>query len=164
MIFKTQRDRVTVQIKSKDICQGEPNVVITEHLRKLYGNVCGKHGFAIKPSIHLLDRTLGKLVSVDSVSCIEYDVTYKMDAIYPATEDEYECVIENQTKMGLIAYLDYSPDDEPVSLKTSPILFIIPKQLGGDMEAKLGQKLKVSVLDSRIKYQSRQIQSVAKIV
>lgn len=163
-MIKQQRDQVTVQIKSKDICQGVPNVVITEHLRNLYGDVCGKYGYAIKSTIHLLNRNVGKLVTVDSVSCIEYNVVYKMDVIYPSPDDEFDCIVENKTKMGIIAYLDYSLNDSPVSLETSPILFIIPNQLGGDTSVQSGQKLKVSVLDSRIKYQSKQIQSVAKIV
>ena len=163
-MIKQQRDQVTVQIKSKDICQGDPNVVITEHLRNLYGDVCGKYGYVIKSTIHLLNRNVGKLVTVDSVSCIEYNVVYKMDVIYPSPDDEFDCVVENKTKMGIIAYLDYSLNDSPVSLETSPILFIIPNQLGGDASVQSGQKLKVSVLDSRIKYQSKQIQSVAKIV
>jgi hypothetical protein len=161
-ILKTQSERGVIHIKCRDLYKQDIDRTITDHLQKRYGDVCGKNGYVIGSSIQLIDRTIGKLVSIDTESCIEYRVTYKMQAIYPSPEDKYDCIIENNTKMGLIAYLDYSQNDEQVTLKNSPILFIIPVDFGGS-GLTVGDKATVSVLDSRIKFQSRQIQCVAKI-
>lgn len=85
-----------------------------------------------------------------------------MDAIYPSPEETYDCIVESNTKMGLIGYLDYKVGKEIVTLKNSPILFIIPVDFGG-VDKTTGDKIKVTVLDRRIKFQSRQIQCVAKM-
>lgn len=161
--MKHQCERGIIHIRCKDIYKEDIGATIVAHLRKLYGDVCGKNGFTIGDSIQLVERSMGKLVTIDSQSCVEYRVTYEMDTIYPTPEDVYDCIVDNHTKMGLIAYMDHSLDEDPPSLKNSPILFIIPTDFGGVGKSK-GDKLKVQVLDSRIKFQARQIQSVAKIV
>jgi hypothetical protein len=161
--MKHQSERGIIHIRCKDIYQKNIDATIVNHLRKLYGDVCGKNGFTIGDSIQLIERSLGKLVTIDSQSCVEYHVTYEMDAIFPTPEDTYDCIVDSHTKMGLIAYLDHSLGDDPPALKDSPILFIIPVDFGGTGKSK-GDKIKVQVLDSRIKFQARQIQSVAKMV
>ena len=79
-----------------------------------------------------------------------------------------ECKIENITKMGILGFLDWSEEsqgeqEEPVSLKTSPIIFIIPEQFLEDMPDNMkspGKTIEIVVLDCRIKYRSTQIQVV----
>ena len=161
-LLKHQSERGVIHIKCKDIYKQDVDTTIVNHLRRLYGDVCGKNGFTIGNTIQLIERSLGKLVTVDSQSCVEYNVSYEMDAIYPSPEDTYDCIVESRTKMGLIGFLDYSVNEDPPSLQNSPILFIIPVDFGGEGKSQ-GDKVKVQVLDSRIKFQARQIQSVAKM-
>jgi hypothetical protein len=162
-ILKHQSERNVVHIKCKEIYKQDADATIVNHIRKMYGNVCGQNGFSLRDSIQMIERSMGKLVTIDSQSCVEYNVAYEMDTIYPSPEDKYDCIVESQTKMGLIGYLDYSVSDDPPSLQNSPILFIIPVDFGG-ADKSPGDKIKVEVLDSRVKFQARQIQCVAKMI
>ena len=93
-----------------------------------------------------------------------------MKTIYPSKHDEYECIIDSISKMGIIGYLDYNTEEEEeeINIKNSPLLIIIPleyikkdKQID---DYHINDKIVVSVLDSRVKYKSNQIQVVAEIV
>ena len=62
--------------------------------------------------------------------------------------------------MGIVAYLDYKSTE---SIKESPILFIIPKQFVEDKLIETlnkGDEIKIKVIDTRIKFQSNQIQVI----
>ena len=68
--------------------------------------------------------------------------------------------------MGLIGYLE-TVQDKKYTIKNTPIIFIIPKEylsdnLNDTFQAK--QKIKIEVLEARIKYKSSQIQVVGKLV
>ena len=143
--------------------------LITYHLKNLFEGVCGKEGYVVKNSIFVVQRSIGKIVTIDSKSKIQYDVTYKLKTIHPSKDDEYECIIDSISKMGIIGYLDYNTEEEEeINIKNSPLLIIIPleyikkdKQID---DYHINDKIVVSVLDSRIKYKSNQIQVVAEIV
>ena len=161
-LLKTQSERIVLQIPCRDIYKADVEETVLRHLRNIYGDACGKNGFVLANSIQLNERSLGKLVSVDSKSCIEYEVSYTCSTIYPSPDDIFDCIVESNTKMGLIAYLDHNVTEEEPCLQNSPILFIVPVDFGG-VDKQAGDKIKVSVMDSRIKFQSKQIQSVAKM-
>ena len=144
--------------------------LITYHLKNLFEGVCGKEGYVVKNSIFVVQRSIGKIVTIDSKSKIQYDVTYKLKTIHPSKDDEYECIIYSISKMGIIGYLDYNTEEEEeeINIKNSPLLIIIPleyikkdKQID---DYHINDKIVVSVLDSRVKYKSNQIQVVAEIV
>ena len=144
--------------------------LITYHLKNLFEGVCGKEGYVVKNSIFVVQRSIGKIVTIDSKSKIQYDVTYKLKTIHPSKDDEYECIIDSISKMGIIGYLDYNTEEEEeeINIKNSPLLIIIPleyikkdKQID---DYHINDKIVVSVLDSRVKYKSNQIQVVAEIV
>ena len=124
----------------------------------------------VKNSIFVVQRSIGKIVTIDSKSNIQYDVTYKLRTIHPCKGDEYECIIDSISKMGIIGYLNYNSDDEEeeINIKNSPLLIIIPldyiKEGNKLNDYEINDKLIVSVLDLRIKYKAEQIQVVAKIV
>jgi hypothetical protein len=155
--------------KSKNI-----DGLITFHLKNLFEGMCGKEGYVVKNSIFVVQRSIGKIVTIDSKSNVQYDVTYKLRTIYPSKDDEYECIIDSISKMGIIGYLDYNIDDgdgdeeEKINIKNSPLLIIIPLDYikEGDTlnDYEINDKIIVSVLDLRIKYKAEQIQVVAKIV
>jgi len=143
--------------------------LITHHLKNLFEGMCGKEGYVVKKSIFVVQRSIGKIVTIDSKSNVQYDVTYKLKTIYPSKQDEYECIIDSISKMGIIGYLDYHTDEEEeINIQNSPLLIIIPLDYikEGDTLTDYGinDKVTVSVLDLRIKYKAEQIQVVAKIV
>ena len=144
--------------------------LITYHLKNLFEGVCGKEGYVVKNSIFVVQRSIGKIVTIDSKSKIQYDVTYKLKTIHPSKDDEYECIIDSISKMGIIGYLDYNTEEEEeeINIKNSPLLIIIPLEyIKEDKEIDdyhINDKIVVSVLDSRIKYKSKQIQVVGEIV
>ena len=89
--------------------------------------------------------------------------------IRPETDDIIECYIDNINKMGVIAYIklkdlvkDYKGENV---LKDSPLIIIVPLQLIDDIdELNIGQKIKVKVNASRLKFNAKQIQVVGEIV
>ena len=88
-----------------------------------------------------------------------------MDSIYPCKGDIYEAVVDSITKMGLISYLKLE-SDKFNSVKESPVLIIVPQMyLDKDLDSYVkNQKIKIEVLDKRVKYRAKQIKVVGKIV
>ena len=147
-------------LKSKNI-----DGLLKYQMKKQYENKCSKNGYVIKDSLDIIQRSVGKLVSINNESYIQYEVNYKIKSILPCKEDIYECIIDSITRMGIIAYLNYKATEDS-EIKNSPLLIIIPKEYFTDgsqiSDYNIGQKIKVSVLDSRIKYMSKQIQVIGK--
>jgi hypothetical protein len=66
--------------------------------------------------------------------------------------------------MGIIGYLK---DKDDVTIENSPFIVIVPREYfkdGSIDEYDTNSKLKVEIVDSRIKYMSKNIQVVAKPV
>jgi len=156
----------TIHIPSKDIYRTKDiDGLIKFTLKKQIENVCGKYGYVLENSVSIIKRSVGKIVTHNGVSNIEYNITYKMDSIYPCKGDIYEAVVDSITKMGLISYLKFE-SDKFNSVKDSPVLIIVPQlYLDKELESySKGQKIKIEVLDKRIKYRAKQIQVVGKII
>lgn len=146
-------------------CSESKNIdgLIKHKLKKENEKLCNKHGYVIEDSLKIINRSVGKIVIHDSISMIEYNISLKMDVIYPCEKDIYICKIDNITKMGVIGYL--SNDKNNYTLENSPILFIIPSEYIDDIELlKNDMKINIEVLKSRIKYKSNQIQVVGKLL
>ena len=146
-------------------CSKNKNIdgLIKYKLKNENENLCNKHGYVIKDSIKIMNRSVGKLVTHDNKSMIEYNISLKMNVIYPCEKDIYTCKIDNITKMGLIGYLD--DKDNTYNIENSPILFIIPTEYIEDIEIlKKDMNIEIIVLQSRIKYKSKQIQVVGKMI
>jgi len=157
---KEQLLTTTIQLHSRDISKTQ-NIdgLLKYKLRNDYENVCNKHGYVLKDSVQIKNRSVGKLVNHDE-SMVEYQLTIKINVIYPCEKDIFTCKIDNITKMGAIGCLagDYT-------IENSPIIFIIPTQYIDDIDSLAkGTEKKVEVLQSRIKYKAKQIQVVGKIV
>ena len=133
-------------------------------LRSLQNNLegkCDNYGYIMKDTISLLNKSAGKILTIDRSSKIEYDVTYGFKSILPSPGDSYTCKIDSISKMGIIAYVKESD-----SLKESPLIIIVPQPFldedsSGSYE--VGDTIQVVVVDSRIKYKNTQIQVVRKI-
>jgi len=159
---KDQLLTTTILLRSKDI-SGTKNIdgLLKHKLKSEYENVCNKHGYVVKDSLQITNRSIGKLVNHNNESMIEYQITIKTGVIYPCEKDIFTCKIDNITKMGVIGYLSSGDYD----IETSPIIFIIPNEYIDDMVGlSKGKNINVTVLQRRIKYKSRQIQVVGKIL
>ena len=164
--FAQELKNTTIHIPSKDIYRTKDiDGLIKFTLKKQIENVCGKYGYVLEDSVSIVKRSIGKIVSQGGKSNIEYNLTYKMNTILPCKGDIYEAVIDSITKMGLISYLKLE-DEKFHSVKESPVLIIIPQMyLDKELEKySKNQKIKIEVLDKRIKYRAKQIQVVGKII
>ena|SRR6056300_77388 len=165
-IYKEELKTTTIHIPSKDIYRTKDiDGLIKFTLKKQIENVCGKYGYVLEDSVSIVKRSIGKIVTHNSISNIEYNITYKMNSIYPCKGDVYEAVVDSITKMGLISYLKLE-SDKFNSVKDSPVLIIVPQMyLDKDLDSYVkNQMIKIEVLDKRVKYRAKQIQVVGKIV
>ena len=162
---KEQLLTITIQINASDIYRTK-NIdgLIKYKLKEQLEGVCGKYGYVIKDSISIINRSIGKAITHNEQSKIEYNLTYKMNVILPCTSEIFTCKIDSITKMGIIAYMKID-DDINNTIKGSPILFIVPQEyIEGDIDMyKKDQIINIEVLQKRIKYRTKQIQVVGKI-
>ena len=151
----------SIHLDARDISKTKNIDGLIKHKLKKYNEKsCNKYGYVIKDSIQIKGRSIGKIVN-HNASMIEYNITLKVDVIYPCEKDIFNVTIDNITKMGIIGYLS----DEDFTIESSPILFIIPIEYIEDIElVKKDMNIQVEVLQSRIKYKSKQIQVVGKLV
>jgi DNA-directed RNA polymerase subunit E'/Rpb7 len=165
-ISKPELKNTTIHVPSKDIYRTKDiDGLIKFNLKKQIENVCGKYGYVLENSVSVVKRSIGKIVTHAGVSNIEYNITYKMDTILPCKGDVYEAIVDSITKMGIISYLKME-SSKFNSVKESPLLIIVPQiYLDKELDSySKGQKIKVEVLDKRVKYRAKQIQVVGKIV
>jgi len=159
-MFDEQILTKTIQIDCKEINKTKNiDSIILERL-KIFENKCTKEGYIMKDSIELIQRSIGKIINFDKKSMIEYNVNYKIKSILPKINDKYDCIINNISKMGLLCYVKF----ENSEIVDSPLLIIIPKEYCEIDKHKIGDKIKVEILDFRIKYMNTQIQLIGKIV
>ena len=82
-----------------------------------------------------------------------------MEYLNPLKDDILECVVSNTTKMGCIAYIQ--TEGEEYDVKTSPLLIIIPRDYLKE-EYKINERISVEVITSKVKYNAKQVQVIAK--
>ena len=158
----TQETEKSIHIPVTALTGGDINSIIVRYMKHSVEGICDNFGYIEKGSLELLSKSMGKIRTVDGESVIEYRVTYRFESLYPSPGDIYVCTIESITKMGLVCYLKAAE-----SLDTSPMIIIVPQVFMGDKELSgfsVGDTCKVEIMETRIKYKNRQIQSVAKIV
>ena len=160
---KEQLLTTTIQINASDIYRTK-NIdgLIQYRLKEQLEGVCGKYGYVIHDSVSIVNRSIGKAITHNEQSKIEYNLTYKMKVILPCESEIFTCKIDNITKMGIIAYMKMKDDN---SIKDSPILFIVPQEyIEDDIDLYTkDQIINIEVLQKRIKYRTKQIQVVGKI-
>ena len=120
-------------------------------------NKCHNNGYVVEGTTNIIQRSIGKIYSVNNQNYIQFEVNYTVKLIMPNKDDIFECKVDNITHMGIVAYLDYNDK----TVKDSPILFIIPKEFVNDkININKNDKIKIKVLDTRIKFKSEQIQVI----
>ena len=152
----------TINLQANRI-RGDINQLILFNLKKKYEGVCNKGGYVMKDSIELVNRSIGQVDTIDNESLIIYHITYKADIISPAKGNKLQCFVDSRNKLGVIGYLKHAED---ITIKDSPLLIIVPDEYFEDESVSeainIGDTIEVQIESYRIKFQSKQIQVVAK--
>ena len=153
----------SINVEIKNI-KGDINQILYKLLKKKYEGVCNKDGYVEKDSLQIVNRSIGEVKTINNTSYIVYNITYKANIYSPVKETKLDIYVNSITKMGIVGYLK---DKEDETIETSPFIVIVPREYfnDGDIDSiSLNDKLKVEIIDSRIKYMSKNIQIVAKPV
>jgi len=155
--------KTTLSIPSKDIC-GNLDNIIKQKLNELLEGYCYNEGYVIKDSINIIQRNIGMIKTQNNKSTVNYLINYTADIICPSEGDIYDVHINNINKMGIISYFKIKDSD---THESSPLIIMIPKEYMEESilnieDLHIGQKLKVVVIGSRIKFRSDKIQIIAK--
>ena len=152
------------EINIKDINQILRNKLIEKKEGKCYNN-----GYIIRGSINIINKTLGKLVNLDSENKLLYNIKYSANILNPSKDEIIDCYIDNINKMGIIAYIKFkdiiSGNKDNNTLQESPLIIIIPYQTVENIdEMNIGKKIKVKINAIRIKFNTDKIQIVGEII
>jgi len=166
MYISNQIFNNNISLYPSDLNKDIDNIILHK-LKNIYEGYCKDNCFILNNSIKLINKSLGKIETHENKNVIKYDVKYSCDIISPSIGDNLEIVVNTITKMGIIGYIKiddkYSKSDKP--FENSPLIIIVPKDEIDNMnDINIGQKLKVEILNYRIKFRNEQIQVVCKIV
>ena len=153
-----------IHIDFKDINNKDINTKIYSLLKSKVENKCYKSGFILKNSVKPINKSLGKLVNLDSNNLLEYKIKYMVKIIKPTIDDIIECYISEKNKLGILAYIKYKDiidNGENNGISDSPLLIIIPNETIQNPERyNIGSKIRISVLATRSKINSDKVQVI----
>lgn len=150
-----------IHVNSRDIRSTIGNAIESK-LKKDMEGLCCEDGYIIKDSIKIIERSIGKVISINNDSKIKYNIKYSCSIITPSNGMKIDCYINSVSKMGAVAFIKYN---NLSTFKESPLLIIIPKNYFEDIDSiEINKKYKVEILATRLKYKSEQIHIVAKLV
>ena len=157
-----------VNITNRDLNTTDINNEIYNKLIEKIENKCYNNGFIIKDSIELVNKTLGKIININSNNYISYNVRFKAKLIQPGIDDIIDCYIDNINKMGFISYIKFKDIlgnyEDNNSLKDSPLIIIIPLQTIENPENyNVGQRISIKTNAIRLKFNANKIQIVGTI-
>lgn len=163
--IKEQILSITIEIAQKELSKTK-NIdgLLLYKLKRRLEKKCGECGYVLENSLSIVNRTHGKIRSVDNRSVLQYDINYKVKTINPFKDERYTCIVDSITKMGFISYLRLNEED---TIKETPLLVIIPKDYIPDNlfeKVQKGAEINVKILDSRMKHLSENIQSVGTMI
>lgn len=159
----TQLLTTFINIEARNI-KGNINELLFKYLKKKYEGVCNTDGYVKKNSLEIVNRSIGEVKTINSVSYVVYNITYKAIILSPIKGVQLNIVIDSITKMGIIGYLK---EDDSDTIENSPFIVIIPGEYfeeGYSEKYKINDTLNIIIEASRIKYLSKHIQVVGKPV
>ena len=141
------------------------NGLLTSEIQNRCGNTCNENGYIFKDSITLLNRSTGEISAISNKSSISYLVKYSADIITPSKNEKYDCMIEEISKMGILAFI--KDDLKYNTINDSPLLIIIPLPLLQSQNISIddynkGDKINIIVEAVRIKYNNKTIQIIGR--
>lgn len=160
---------ITININIKDINKNINEIIHNKIKNKIEG-VCIDSGYVIKDSINIVNKSIGKVISINNKSFIEYNIKYDARLLSPKKDNIINCYIDNINKLGIIAYIklseivDIDENNIDTDLDSSPFIIIIPeKEIKDITKYNVGDNIDIMVIATRIKYQSDKIQIIGKI-
>jgi|TARA_B110000285_G_scaffold231387_1_gene300010 DNA-directed RNA polymerase subunit E'/Rpb7 len=134
---------------------------------KLKENVEGRSyedGYIIEDSVRIIQRSMGKIVTNGKKSEIKYLIKYKAKVVSPSENDEINIIISSINKLGIIGYIRLNEGD---TSEESPMLIMVPKEYFNEStrnfnDLTVGQKMDVVTVGVRSKFNSSNIQVIAK--
>lgn len=152
----------TIHINPKDLNVKNINGLILVKIKQLRENKCNSVGYILQDSVKFINKTMGKISTINISSKIVYNVRYECDVLNPSIGDEIECYINDISKMGIIAYIKM-PNSENL-FQNSPLIIVIPLEHVKHIEKyNKNDKINVIILATRIKFNSNKIQIIGKI-
>ncbi len=155
-------------IKTKEIHVNSSDIrstigdAIESKLKKDMEGLCCEDGYIIKDSIKIIERSIGRIISINNQSKVTYNIKYSCSIITPSNGMKIDCYINSVSKMGAVAYIKYN---NLSTFKESPLLIIIPKIYYENIDTiEINKKYKIEIVATRLKYKSQQIHIVAKLV
>tara|TARA_B100000674_G_scaffold333150_1_gene278234 strand:+ start:9910 stop:10419 length:510 start_codon:yes stop_codon:yes gene_type:complete len=140
--------------------------ILTSEIQNKYGNTCNENGYIFKDTIRLLNRSVGQISAISNKSSISYSVKYSADIITPSKNEKYNCIIEEISKMGILAFI--KDGIKYNTINDSPLLIIIPLPILQNQDLSIdnyskGDNINILVEAVRVKYNNNQIQVIGKI-
>ena len=159
----------TIYINPKNLNIKNINGLILIKLKQLRENKCNSNGIILEKSIKFINKTIGKISSIDTSSKVIYNIRYECDILNPTIGDEIDCYINNISKMGIIAYIKNEDIiknyKENSTFENSLLIIIIPiNDIINIDKFKINEKIKIEVVASRIKFNANKIQIIGRII
>ena len=152
----------TIHLNPKDLNVKNINGLILVKIKQLRENKCNSVGYILKNSVNFINKTIGKISTIDTYSKIVYNVRYECEVLNPSIGDDIECYINDISKMGIIAYIKL-PNSEKL-FQNSPLIIVIPLEHIKHIDKyNINDEINIKVIASRIKFNSNKIQIIGKI-
>lgn len=154
----------TLVLDPKDLSNDIDNIIRI----KLKENLEGKSyedGYIIRDSIRIIQRSIGKIVTNGKKSEIKYTIKYKAQCVSPSENDEIDITISSINKLGVIGFVKLNESD---TSEDSPLLVMVPKEyfvegtITNFNDLTVGQKINVITIGARTKFNSKNIQVIAR--
>jgi DNA-directed RNA polymerase subunit E'/Rpb7 len=135
---------------------------------KLKESIEGKsyeEGYIIKDSVRIIQRSIGHIVTNNKQSEIKYIIKYKATVVSPSENDELNITVNNVNKMGVLGFIKLKPSDD---IEGSPLIVMVPKEYFDENasfnfnDINVGQQLDVIVVGARVKFNTKNIQVIAR--
>jgi len=142
------------------------DIIIRNRLKEQVEGICFEDGYVIPDSVKIIKRKLGKVVTTNNKSGIVYNIEYKAKVICPSEGDIIDIYVNNVNKMGVIGYIRLNEDTDR-TIDGSPLIIMIPQEYFLNTtynidDININQKLTISVIGSRVKFNSDKIQIIGK--
>jgi DNA-directed RNA polymerase subunit E'/Rpb7 len=166
MSYKTEQLLTSTLILNPRDLKNEIDNVIKMKIKETLEGRSYEDGYIIKDTIRIIQRSLGSIVTNNKKSEIKYTIKYKADVISPNVNDEINIIVNSINKMGIIGYIKIKESD---TFNDSPLIIMVPKEYfaGSTInyeDVLIGQKIDVITVGTRTKYNTKNIQVIARPV
>jgi hypothetical protein len=151
-------------IEPKDI-----NINLNENIRDLLKKKveekCNDIGYILKDSVNIVKRSLGKLVYINKINNVKYNIDYTCSILQPTIGETIKCCIDSKTDAGIIGYIKLKDIDDKFKIDNditnTPIICIIPLNRFENPEAIMSnQRINIKITAVRNKFNQSNIQVV----